>query len=136
MKPLSYGYLRVTNDEEDGEICRMERDLQIFAEDEGLCLATIFYEYNSGSRAAFAELTEELSRADAHHVIVPSLAHLSSHQMLRDSMLTHLELHASAQVLVVKSADQCRHDRPLRPARLAQATPRPRMASSGRTYRL
>lgn len=110
-KSLAYGYIRVTAGESDAVIRRTEHEVRSFAEAEGYCLVTIIYEDDSGFRRAFTELTEELRRAGAHHVIVPSLAHLSDHPLLRESMLACLELHASAQVSAVRSSGRCHHDR-------------------------
>lgn len=100
-RPLIYGYLRVTDAEPDELVYRTERDMRSIADEEGFCLATIFHEHAPGGCAAFAELAEELRRADAYHVVVPSLAHLSSHPLVCEQMLTHLERHAGAQVLTV-----------------------------------
>jgi hypothetical protein len=92
VKPLMYGYLRVTDDLADEDICRMELGLQILADDEGFCFATTFYKYESGYHgSAFSELLAELKRAEAHHVVRPSVDHLSRHPILRDQMLTRLE---------------------------------------------
>ena len=101
MKPLIYGYLRVTDDLEDQEIRRMERGLQVLAETEGFCFATTFHEYQTGYHGAFNELTRELQRAGAHHVVVPSLGHLSGHPILRNTMLTRLARDADARVWAV-----------------------------------
>jgi len=70
-----------------------------FTKVEGFCYASTFYEDVSGSRAAFEELTNELKRAEARHVVVPSLEHLSSHPLLRNHMIERLELDADAHVL-------------------------------------
>lgn len=98
MKPLIYGYMCVQPETPDGDLAQMELTLQHVAEREGYCFATIFHEYTSGSRAAFDELVRELQRADAHHVIVPTLDHLSGHRILRTHMLMTLE-HVGVQVL-------------------------------------
>lgn len=102
MRHLICGYMRVTYEEPDENTRRAEHVLRTFAAAGGFCLTTIFHEHDPGSHAAFHALTEELRRTRARHVLVPSLAHLSSHPLLRDSLLTHLERHASAQVLAVK----------------------------------
>lgn len=101
MKPLIYGYRRVTDDLEDHRIRRMERGLQVLAEAEGFCFATTFHEHQPGYRGAFQELTRELQRADGHHVVVPSLGHLSLHPLLRDMMLTSLAREADAHLWAV-----------------------------------
>lgn len=102
MKPLMYGYLRITDDLPDDAIQQMERRLRALAEAEGFCFATTFYEYRPGYHGAFAELTEELKRAEAHHVVVLSLDHLSQHRLLRHHMLARLEFEANAQVWAVQ----------------------------------
>lgn len=99
VTPLIYGYLRVAYETRDEEILLAERELRRVAEAEGFCLVTIFHDCNAGSYAALNELTEELKRVEAHHVIVPSLAHLSRHPILRACMLAYLRLHADARVL-------------------------------------
>jgi len=105
MKPLIYGYLRLTDDLDDHEIRRMEQGLQELAEAGGFCFATTFHEYQTGYHGGFDELTHELQRAHAHHVVVPSLEHLSGHPLLQDMMLAHLAREAGAYVWVVARRD-------------------------------
>ncbi len=97
MKPLIYGYMRVAAEADDESILQTEIALKDFAEAEGFCYATTFYEYNSGSHAAFTELVRELQRAEAHDVVLPSLDHLSRNSVLRFSMLIQLESQANAR---------------------------------------
>lgn len=106
MTPLIYGYLRVASETRDEEIRLTERELRRVAEVEGFCLVTIFHDCNAGSYAALNELTEELKRAKAHHVIVPSLAHVSRHPILRDSVLDFLRLYADARVWVLSESSR------------------------------
>jgi hypothetical protein len=68
-------------DEPDEDVRRTERGLRILAEVEGYCFAGICYECNA-SRSAFAALIEELERAEAHHVVVPSLRHFADNHLL------------------------------------------------------
>lgn len=103
VEPIIYGYLHVPDAEPDEETLRTERELRLFAERDGFRLAAIFHEHDWGSRTAFHELVEALRRTGARHVVVLSLAHLSPHPLLRDSLLAHLELHASTQVVTVTS---------------------------------
>lgn len=98
---MIYGYLRVTDDLDDREIHQLERGLHLFAETKGFCFATTFYEYQTGYHGAFDELTRELQRAAAHHVVVPSLGHLAQHPILRNMMLTRLARDADAHVWTV-----------------------------------
>ncbi|NUL28425.1 recombinase family protein [Streptomyces lunaelactis] len=99
MKPLMYGYIRVASDAPDDEVDGIERQMRCFAEAEGFSYATTFYEYQNGSQAAFNELIQELRRAEARHVVMPSLEHLSSHRILCASMVERLETDADALVL-------------------------------------
>jgi DNA invertase Pin-like site-specific DNA recombinase len=101
VKPLIYGYMRVASDTTDDDVDRIEAQMKRFAEVEGFCYATTFYEYQSGSQAALSELTEELKRAEARHVVVPSFAHLSAHPILCSHMVERLEIDADAQVLAM-----------------------------------
>ncbi len=98
--PLMYGYMRVDGGEPDDDLRHTERQLRALAlaDVEGYCFAGIFHEYNASQRA-FAELIEELKRAEAHHVVVPSLRHFADSHLLQNTMLTHLEREAHALVL-------------------------------------
>jgi hypothetical protein len=101
LPPLIYGYLRVTDDLDDHEIRWMERGLQERAENAGFCFATTFHEDQPGYHGGFDELTRELQRAQAQHVVVPSLGHLSEHPLLRTILLLRLARDANARVWVV-----------------------------------
>jgi len=76
----------------------MEIGLQRLADAEGFCLVTAFHEHQPGFHGAFAELAEELRRAAAHDVVVPSLDHISGHRLLREQMIAYLECAADAYV--------------------------------------
>lgn len=102
MKPLIYGYMRVPEGADDDVIHKLELGLKQLAAVEGFCFATTFYETHGGYRGAFYELTEELQRAEARHVVVPSLEHFSRHPILRDQMIERLEHEANARVWVVE----------------------------------
>jgi DNA invertase Pin-like site-specific DNA recombinase len=96
---LIYGYMRVASDAPDDEPDDIEQQMRRFAEVEGFCYAATFFEYQDGSQAAFNELAEELKRAEAHHVVVPSMSHISSHPILLGHMIERLELDTAAQVV-------------------------------------
>lgn len=93
-----YGYMRVTPEDEDDELGRVEQQMRTFADAEGFCYATTFFEYMSGSHTALDELTEELKRAEARHVVVPSMSHISAHPILCNHMVEWLESAADAIV--------------------------------------
>ncbi|MFC1419369.1 recombinase family protein [Streptacidiphilus cavernicola] len=105
MKPLIYGYMRVTDDMEDHEVSRLEQSLSTFAAVEGYCLAAIFYEYENGSQTAFNELLHELRRVEAHHVVVPSLEQLADSQIVQTLMVDRAELETDAAIH--ETADAC-----------------------------
>lgn len=91
LKPLAYGYMRVKGDVDDQVILKRERQLRDYAEEHGFQFGAIFHEEEPGYRGAFRELLKELRRADAHHVIIPSITDLASHPILRHYMLDKLE---------------------------------------------
>lgn len=99
-----YGYMRAPDDVSDADLDRVVSEMQRFADTEGFCYATTFFEHQHGSRAAFDELIQELKRAEARHVVVPSLEHLSSHRILCASMVERMETHANAFVLTASGA--------------------------------
>lgn len=101
MRPLMYGYMRVSEDTPERDAQQMELVLKDYAEREGFCYVTTFCEYVPGSQGAFIELTEELKRAEARNVIMPSLSHLSTHPLLRDHLVERLALVADAYVVAL-----------------------------------
>lgn len=100
--PRAYGYMRVPCDVKDEKVRRLENQVVAYAENRGLCFVRFFFEFHCGSHEAFDELVAELVRADAHHVVVPSLRHLAHNGLLQDQMLNHLSLTARAQVLAIR----------------------------------
>ncbi|WP_206074379.1 recombinase family protein [Antribacter gilvus] len=102
LKPLMYGYLRVTDASCRDDVVEMEERLRRLAEAEGFCFATTFHESTPGQRGALNELTAELRRAEARHVVVPSLDHLSRYPRVRDELLEQLREEADAHVWTVE----------------------------------
>jgi hypothetical protein len=98
LRPLAYGYMRVPCDIPDAKVRRMELEIHRFAERQDWCLAAIFYEFICGIHDAFEELVEELQRADAHHVVIPTYRHLARNRVLQNCLLARLEFDASAEV--------------------------------------
>jgi DNA invertase Pin-like site-specific DNA recombinase len=101
VKPLIYGYMRVNENISASDQQQVERTFQNYAEREGFCYATTFCEYVPGSLAAFVELMEALKRAEARHVVVPSLSHLSAHPILRAELIDQLASAADATVFAL-----------------------------------
>ncbi|MVU83770.1 hypothetical protein GPX89_41860 [Nocardia sp. ET3-3] len=100
MEALIYGYVR--DDLTDGHSEDVENAMCGLAQSAGLCFAATFHESTPGDGTAFAELTAELKRADAHHVVVPSLDHLAGQTIPRDILIAKLAHEASAQVWTVE----------------------------------
>ncbi len=102
MKPLIYGYMRVTNEMDDQEVRLIEQQLITFAKAEGYCMGTIFYECG-GAMAALTELLEELGRTEARHVVVASLGQLSDHPLLQSSFHREITIYGGARLHQVAS---------------------------------
>jgi len=101
----AYGYMRVPCDISDDKVVRMERELSRFAESLGLRLVAIFSELVCGVHDAFNDLLVELQRADAHHVVVPTLRHLGRNRALQNCLLARLEFDAGAEVFELVETD-------------------------------
>jgi hypothetical protein len=99
--PLAYGYMRVPADVPDHRVRRVEQAVTRFAAAQGLYFVSFFFELQCGSREGFDELLTELVRADAHHVVVPSLKHLALNELLQTAMREQLGLEANAEVHAV-----------------------------------
>ncbi|WP_245545864.1 hypothetical protein [Nocardia higoensis] len=102
MEALIYGYLR--DDLAEGHREEIEAKMSSLAREEGLCFAATFHEETGGDGAAFVELTQELRRADAHHVVVPSLDHLAGQTIPRDILIAKLAQDAAARVWTIEDA--------------------------------
>ena len=96
--PLAYGYMRVPADVPDHRVRRVEGAVARFAESKGLYFVSFFFELHCGSREGFDELITELIRADARHVVVPSLKHLARNELLQAAMRERLAVQAGARV--------------------------------------
>ena len=101
VEALVYGYLRDDLAAGDGD--DMEAALRELADAHGLCFAATFHESHAGDGTAFAELTRELQRADAHHVVVPSLDHLTGQTIPRELLIAKLANDAAARIWSVAS---------------------------------
>ncbi|MGV9410605.1 hypothetical protein ACWDOP_11880 [Nocardia sp. NPDC003693] len=100
MEALIYGYVR--DDLADGRSEELENAMTSLARSAGFCFAATFHESTPGDGTAFAELTAELKRADAHHVVVPSLDHLAGQTIPRDILIAKLAHEAAAQIWAVE----------------------------------
>jgi len=98
MKPLAYGYMRISCDASDEQLRDMEQRITRFADERGMEFAAFFFEHVRGSQEAFNELCDELRRADVHNVIVPSAHHFAENGLLQGLMFARLEMCAMADV--------------------------------------
>ncbi len=112
MKPLIYGYIRVTEDRDDEEIRQLEGGLRKVAAAEGFCLTEICYEHQPGCYGTLYRLIEEFKqaridplRARICPVVVPTLDHLSAHPLLREQLVRRLD-EAGVRVWVVEADAQ------------------------------
>lgn len=90
VKLLMYDYLRVTNLDDD-EIQQLEHGLTKLAETEGLCLVEVRHECQPEYYTPVYRLAKELKRVAVHHLVVPSLDHLSTHPLFREQLLLRLD---------------------------------------------
>jgi hypothetical protein len=104
VEALIYGYVR--DELAEGHSQELEEAMCSLAASAGMCFAATFHESTSGDGTAFAELTAELKRADAHHVVVPSLDHLAGQTIPRDILIAKLAEDAAAQVWTVEQRAQ------------------------------
>lgn len=95
---MIYGYLRITDQTHDRIVREMEHALRVFAGIHGFCLAATFYDDQPGCYSGFDDLLCELRRTGAHGVVTPSVAHLSNHPLLQETMLEQLRFQNRAQV--------------------------------------
>jgi hypothetical protein len=98
MRPLMYGYCRV---ELLGRpLTECDEMLHDYAESDGYDLGTVFYEHHS-SLSAFMMLIDELRRAAARVVLVPSFAHLDGLTQPPHTLVNRLRRDANAVVYAV-----------------------------------
>lgn len=95
--------MRVPPDVPDRKVRGLEQAVIRFAEGLGLYFVSFFFEFHSGSREGFDELVTELVRADARHVVVPSMRHLALNALLQDAMCRRLLQDARAEVHAMRS---------------------------------
>lgn len=99
MKPLVFGYMRVSDDMGQEEVKQKQDAIAAYAEAEGFALATVFRETASDRIPAFAQLVETVQRAEARRVIVPSYWDLARTRPLQRAMCLHIAHQTNAQVV-------------------------------------
>lgn len=106
MKPLLYGYMRVTDDVSDEDVLRRHGEMSRYAEAEGFTLGAVFHEHVPELQSAFEELVRTLQGSGAHHVIVPSMRDLALSRPLQTAMLVRMEYTAGADVYELDTCDE------------------------------
>jgi hypothetical protein len=101
VMPLAYAYMRVPCTVADHKVARMELRLRAFADNLGVRLGGIFYEYVCGAHVAFDDMLAELQRTGTHHVLIPTFGHLATNLLLQNSFLFRLEIDAGAEVFAL-----------------------------------
>ncbi|MER0445989.1 recombinase family protein [Streptomyces sp. NPDC051644] len=103
MRPVIYGYMRLTaTDVEGDESERVRRQLATYAEREGFTLDQVFTEHISANESAFQAMLDAIRRTDVKNVIVPSLWHFARLPGLQNAMREHIEQETGARLWVVQ----------------------------------
>ncbi|WP_322777985.1 recombinase family protein [Frankia sp. Cas4] len=130
MRPLVYGYIRLSPaDPQDIGDCLM-RDLAAYADREGLTLAGVFTDRDEGGndqlgRSGFVVMVESLRRPGVSGVLIPSLTHFSRFPGVHQAMRALIELETGARVFVMNQPSEERHDAPGRTTNAAGNDPYP-----------
>jgi len=104
MKQPIYGYMRAY--EATPEVETMQDELRLFrwAQREGYDLAVIYQEEQEGSIAVLTDLVRELKLNRDAAVVVPSLQHFGTGQVLREHLAAYL-VHC-ADINIYEAGDQ------------------------------
>ncbi len=76
-RPLLFGYVRLHLLMTDSELAHTKARLHHFAQVEGFCLGTVFFEQVHTAPAGFEALIAAVKHYDACAVVVPDLRHLA-----------------------------------------------------------
>lgn len=107
-KPLIYGYMSI---EEPDEVATplLCHDMTKFCQLNNYRLGSIFIERGvpdgTFARTGFANMLDVLRRPEAHAVLVPTMDHLSSHELVRTALLG-LVRRTNSMVLVMYDVDE------------------------------
>lgn len=107
MRPVMFGYMRLTASDDGDETETIRRELAVHANREGFELERLFIErLRADDESAFFTLVEALRNTNVKHVIVPSLWHFARLPGLQAAMRYHVEQEIGARLWVVQSAQQ------------------------------
>lgn len=76
-KPLLLGYVRRDLLVTDGQVSELERQMALFAQEEGFSMGFTYVEKPGTWPAAFEALTESVNRHEVTAVVLPSLLHFA-----------------------------------------------------------
>ncbi|MGW5354850.1 hypothetical protein ACWERV_30600 [Streptomyces sp. NPDC004031] len=102
MKRAVHGYMRAYAATPDAEVRRDELRLRCWAEREGFDLVRIWHEEQEGGIAVLNGLVEELKLTRGGAVVVPSLRHFGSTQVLREHLAAYLVDRADVDIYEVR----------------------------------
>ncbi|MDX3277305.1 recombinase family protein [Streptomyces scabiei] len=92
--PKAYGYIRLRESDDDQELCFIEERISDYADSCGLRLVHTHYE--DGPGISPYRLIHRLIRNDVRHVVVLSLAQITTHPLLQLLVSEAITLDAGA----------------------------------------
>lgn len=105
--PLVYGYLRAEEPDER-ELVVLRKEMNRFCAAYGYRLGAVFCDRgvpgDTIARTGFTGLLDVLQVPGVHGVVVPTLGHMSSHELVRKALVRMVE-RAGAQLIVVAEAN-------------------------------
>ncbi|MFI1955912.1 hypothetical protein ACH437_29435 [Streptomyces xinghaiensis] len=103
---LAYGYLRVLPGMGIDDVLRLQRDLVVFAKNNGLVLADVFVEAKWQQLKAWAEVVAHSRMKNVCHVVMPSPEHLHQIPVLAEIMRDEVEREIGGQLWLVEPFDE------------------------------
>ncbi|MCC9710209.1 hypothetical protein E4N62_36080 [Streptomyces sp. MNU76] len=103
---LAYGYLRVLPGLGIDDVLRLQRDLVVFAENNGLVLADVFVEAQWQQLKAWAEVVTHCRAKNVTHVVMPSPEHLHQIPVLAEIMKDEVEREIGGQLWLVEPFEE------------------------------
>jgi hypothetical protein len=109
VRPLVYGYIRLATTDAPDRCACLTRELASYAEREGMALAEVFTDRDTGSsteagRAGFVVMVQALRRPGVYGVLVPSLRHFSRFPGVHKAMCALIEVQTGARVLPIDAS--------------------------------
>ncbi|KUO18814.1 hypothetical protein [Streptomyces dysideae] len=103
---LAYGYLRVLPGMGIQDVLRVQRDLVVFAEENGLVLADVFVEAKWQQLKAWQEVVTHCHTKNVANVVMPSPQHLHQIPVLAGIMRDEVEREIGGTLWLVEPLGQ------------------------------